>query len=249
MTKAAKIEEAVDIQRRYYTETAARYDSMHAQETSTDPAVLNFVVAFLRMIETRSILDVGTGTGLGLREINAAVPGLFACGVEPVAALIREGLSNRNPSQPLILQAAGDALPFRGATFDVVCEFGMLHHASNPDAVVSEMLRVAKKAVFLCDSNRFGQGSTLARLIKLFLWKTRLWRAYTVLRTGGKGYLFTEGDGLAYSYSVYDSYHLIARWADRVILVPVGKSDLKSTWLHPLLTSSGILLCAFKDRP
>ena len=98
------------------------------------------------------------------------------------------------------------------------------------------MLRVAKKVVILTDSNRFGQGPILLRLIKLALWKTRLWGAFNYLRTAGKGYQITEGDGLSYSYSIYDSFEQIVRWADRLIVIPSDKVK-PSTWLHPLLTS------------
>ena len=109
------------------------------------------------------------------------------------------------------------------------------------------MLRVARRAVFICDSNRFGQGSRIARLTKLALYKTRLWNLYTYLRTRGKGYMITEGDGLAYSYSVYDSFELVARWADRIILVPSEPKGKASSWFHPLLNSAGVLMCAIKD--
>jgi hypothetical protein len=108
------------------------------------------------------------------------------------------------------------------------------------------MLRVARKAVFLCDSNRFGQGPLPARLLKLALYKTKLWGVFNYLRTGGKRYSITEGDGLAYSYSVYDSMEPIARWANRVILIPTAGLE-SASWYHPLLTSSGILVCALKD--
>jgi ubiquinone/menaquinone biosynthesis C-methylase UbiE len=239
---------AVDIQRSYYTRTAARYDSMHAQETSTDRSIIKFVHALLRMVEARSVLDVGTATGLGLRELKDALPEMFVCGVEPVAALIEQAARQDNSGRVPIIQASGDALPFPAASFDAVCEFGVLHHAQNPAAVVKEMLRVARKAVFLCDSNRFGQGSRAARLLKLFLCKSKLWGAYTFLRTGGKGYIITEGDGLAYSYSVFDSYDLVSRWADRVILVPTSPTEKNSSWFHPLLNSSGVLLCALKEQ-
>jgi hypothetical protein len=54
------------------------------------------------------------------------------------------------------------------------------------------MLRVAKRAVFLSDSNRFGQGSLPARLLKLALYKIGLWGAFNYLSTFGKGYQVTE---------------------------------------------------------
>ena len=243
----AKPDRATEIQRRYYADTAAKYDSMHAHEGSTDPSITKFVSAIMRMLEVRSILDVGTATGRGMRELKEALPGSFVCGVEPVAALVQQAVQSGGTSIGSIICATGEALPFRDASFDAVCEFSILHHAANPNAVVKEMLRVAKKAVFICDSNRFGQGSPAARLIKLALYKSKLWPAYNYLRTGGKGYRITEGDGLAYSYSVYDSFDLVARWADRLILIP-GTDGKCTSWLHPLLNSAGVLVCAVKDR-
>ena len=238
--------DAVAIQRKYYTDTAARYDSMHAHEGGTDASNTKFMFAFARMLEARSILDVGTATGTAMRDIKRALPGIFVCGVEPVAALVKQAVQKGNISSGPIIQATGEALPFADGSFDAVCEFATLHHAANPTAVVKEMLRVARKGVFLCDSNRFGQGSLPARLLKLALYKARLWRAFNYLRTGGKGYMITEGDGLAYSYSVYDSLEPITRWADRVILIPTT-GPKSASWYHPLLTSSGILVCALKD--
>lgn len=243
----SKLDPAVEIQRRYYTDTAPRYDDMHAQEGGTDRAIAKFVLVFLQALDARSLLDVGTATGLGMRQMKAASPGLFICGVEPVAALIEQAVRDGNTISTPILCAAGEALPFADGSFDAVCEFAILHHAANPRAVIQEMLRVARKAVFLCDSNRFGQGSRAARLIKLLLYKSKLWGAFNYLRTGGKGYQITEGDGLAYSYSVYDAFDLVVRWADRVILIPTT-GEKATSWLHPLLNSSGVLVCAFKER-
>jgi ubiquinone/menaquinone biosynthesis C-methylase UbiE len=237
----------VEIQRAYYTETAVRYDSMHAYEASTDPGISRLVQGFMRMLQIRSVLDVGTATGLGMCRLKEAVPDLFVCGVEPVSALIDQGIQQGTASAISFVRASGEALPFPDASFDAVCEFAVLHHAENPSAVVKEMLRVARRAVFICDSNRFGQGSRMARLTKLALYKTRLWGLYTYLRTRGKGYMITEGDGLAYSYSVYDSFDLVAQWADRIILVPSDAKGNGTSWFHPLLNCAGVLVCAIKE--
>ena len=122
----------------------------------------------------------------------------------------------------------------------------MLHHVSQPSAVVGEMLRVARKAVIILDSNRFGQGPPLVRAVKLGLYKLRLWPLANFLKTCGKGYLFTEGDGVAYSYSAYDSFDQIAKWADRLIVIP-SEPGKPASWLHPLLTAGGVLVGAFKE--
>ncbi len=243
---ASKLDPAVEIQRQYYTETAGRYDSMHSHEGGTDTSITRFVHAFVRMLDVQTILDVGTATGCSIRDLKQALPDVFVCGVEPVGALVRQGVQNGNTASGPIVQATGEALPFANASFDAVCEFATLHHAANPTAVVKEMLRVARKAVFICDSNRFGQGPLSARLLKLALYKANLWGAFNHLRTGGKGYAITEGDGLAYSYSVYDSLEPITRWADRVLLIPTS-GEKNGNWFHPLLTSSGILVCALKE--
>ena len=50
--------------------------------------------------------------------------------------------------------------------FDLVCEFAVLHHVPRPAQAVGEMLRVARKAIFISDANNFGQGGGIVRLIK-----------------------------------------------------------------------------------
>ena len=237
---------AVKIQRQYYEDTARRYDAMHAHEGVADTSIAQFVHGMMQTLGVRSVLDVGTATGLGVRQLKASLPGAFVCGVEPVAGLVRQAAENGSTRSGAVIRATGEALPFADASFDAVCEFAILHHVADPNAIVKEMLRVARKAVFICDSNRFGQGAWSTRLGKLMLYKCGLWAAFNYVRTGGKGYQITAGDGLAYSYSVYDSLDHIQRWADRVILVPSDGGKVRG-WFQPLLTSGGVLLCAIKE--
>jgi len=56
----------------------------------------------------------------------------------------------------------------------------------------------AKRAVFLSDANRFGQGHYAIRMLKLGLYKCNLWRAARFIQTKGKMYTISEGDGLAF---------------------------------------------------
>jgi SAM-dependent methyltransferase len=96
------------------------------------------------------------------------------CGVEPVEALVRQGISSGvNKGFPLLL-ASGDALPFADNSFDAVCEFGILHHVPDPARVVKEMLRVARNVIVISDANRFGQGFLPLRILKLLLFKLKL---------------------------------------------------------------------------
>ena len=244
MTSSAQ--RAGEIQRQYYSDTAQRYESMHAHEGAGDAFSAKLLQAVVRLVDAQSVLDVGTATGLSLRLLKDALPHVSVCGIEPVRELIKRAAANGHAAPGPIIQARGEALPFSDASFDVVCEFAILHHVPDPGAVVKEMLRVARKAVFISDSNRFGQGSRIHRIVKLLLFKARLWGLVDYLRSFGKGFLFSEGDGVFYSYSVYDSFQEIARWADRLILIPNGDQNVKS-WLHPLLTSGGVILCALRE--
>jgi ubiquinone/menaquinone biosynthesis C-methylase UbiE len=236
----------VQIQRQYYAATASEYDAMHAGEGDDDPINLRLVFALLRMMEARTVLDIGAGTGRAIRHLTENMPELSVRGVEPVLERIEQAVQEKGIPEGVIIPGVGEALPFENASIDVVCAFAMLHHATDPDAVVREMLRVARKAVIIVDGNRFGQGSWPARLLKLALYKAGLWGVINFLKTGGKGYNLTEGDGLFYSYSVYDSFDRIAEWAGQLIVIPNEACKARS-WLHPLLTSSGVLLCALKE--
>ena len=240
-------EDPVLAQRRYYAETAARYDAMHAHEAVDDEAGMRILFSALQTLEVRSLLDVGSATGRGLPRLAGGLSKALICGVEPVEALVRQGISSgANQGFPLLL-ANGDALPFADQSFDAVCEFAILHHVPDPARVVQEMLRVARKVVVISDSNRFGQGPLPIRLVKLLLYKLKLWNAFDFLRTGGKRYQESEGDGVFYSYSVYDNFKQIQQWAESVELFPVGESR-SNGWLRPWLNSGIVLMIAVRKK-
>lgn len=245
---AASVKIPVLAQRKYYTETASQYALMHAHEGVEDQATMQILLPLLRATEVHNLLDVGSATGRGLPLLAEGLSDASICGVEPVEALVREGISSgANRGLPL-LQASGDALPFADASFDAVCEFSTLHHVPDPAKVVKEMLRVARHVVVIADTNRFGQGPVPLRVFKFLLYKMKLWNFFNFLRTRGKRYQVSEGDGLFYSYSVYDNYDLIQEWAERIFLFPIGETRCWS-WFHPLLNSSGVLLIGLRKSP
>ncbi len=218
---------------------------MHANESAGDAYTNEFILAMLRFMNIRSFLDVGSATGRGLPEFASGMPGALICGIEPVAGLLRQAIDAGVQGSAALVNGKGELLPFMDESFDAVSEISMLHHVPNPNAVVREMMRVARKMIVISDCNRFGQGSLPARWLKLILYNLRLWKAFDYVRTGGKRYQISEGDGLFYSYSVFDSFDLLAEWAEHVMFLPIG--ERKSTsWLHPLLTSEAIMLIAFR---
>lgn len=234
------------IQALYYEKTAPAYDAMHTDDKEDEHyKALAFVAMLCKELELKTILDVGAGTGRAVRFLLDH--GRDVRGVEPVTALIDEAERAGLPSG-LIVEGNGYRLPFDDHSFDAVIECGVLHHVAEPSRVVSEMTRVAKRAIFLSDNNRFGQGSPMARLMKLALHKLHLWKAAIFLQTKGKMYKVSEGDGLYYSYSVFESYNQLYAWADKVWLIPTGTERDSRSWFHPLLTSPHALLCAIKTR-
>ena len=233
------------IQANYYNQTATHYDESHSSEWSVVHRALKFVDGLSSTWGLNTFLDVGAGTGRALQFFLDR--GRAVRGIEPVRELIKQAEDNGIP-KGLIQEGSGDSLPFADNSFDAVLECAVLHHVPDPARVVSEMIRVAKKGVFLLDTNRFGQGHPAVRILKLILYKAHLWNAARFLQTKGKMYAISEGDGLAYSYSVFDSYDQLTGWADTIVFVPVDPPDrLKKSWFHPLLTSRGALLCAVKN--
>jgi SAM-dependent methyltransferase len=234
-----------ELQQRYYAHTSGSYDAMHVSPGDEHGVALDHISAFVASLGCTSVLDVGCGTGRGIAHVRERHPGVRAVAVEPVEAMIDEAVAKRGVPREAIVQGRGERLPFGDDEFDAVFELGVLHHVPEPNAVVREMTRVASRAVFLSDDNRFGWGARPLRPVKLGLAKLGLWSAANRLKTRGRGYSVSDHDGVAYSYSVYDSYRLLADWADRVILVPTV-AQTSTSWYHTLLTADHVLLCAIR---
>jgi ubiquinone/menaquinone biosynthesis C-methylase UbiE len=203
-------EEEVTLQRKYYAETAAKYDAMQISDQDEHQFALAILSAMIEFHGIKSVLDVGSGTGRALRYLKSRHPDVRFVGVEPVEALRKVGHAAGLSSDDL---RDGDvnALQAADGEFDLVCEFAVLHHVPKPSQAVAEMLRVARKAIFISDANNFGQGGIVARCLKQAINALGLWRAFDWLRTGGKGYHVSAGDGLFYSYSVYNNFRQIRK--------------------------------------
>jgi ubiquinone/menaquinone biosynthesis C-methylase UbiE len=197
-----------EIPRKYYEETAAEYDALHLHNRDEHYFAMRFMEGVLDYYDIRSILDVGAGTGRVARYLAERGSSLEVMSVEPVNALREEAYRLGVPRHRLV---DGDAtrLDFPDEAFDSVCAFGILHHIKEPRAAVSEMLRVARKAIFISDSNNFGQGGALTRFVKQSFNAMGAWKLVDRIKTRGKGYTLSDTDGLSYSYSVFNDYTFI----------------------------------------
>jgi SAM-dependent methyltransferase len=204
-----------EIQRHYYAETADKYNDMHLQGGDEHYFALALLAASIDHFKFQSILDVGAGTGRALLFLKNKRPELTVRGIEPVAELREVGYRS-GLSQEELTEGDATSMQFEDGQFDVVCEFGVLHHIRRPEIAVSEMLRVARVAIFISDSNNFGQGSFALRTIKQLINGAGLWKAFDLIKTRGRGYTISEGDGLAYSYSVFNNYKQIKRYCKSI---------------------------------
>jgi ubiquinone/menaquinone biosynthesis C-methylase UbiE len=228
-----------ELQRRHYAQTAAAYDGRNGPKDEHYVA-LGFMVGMLDYLDATSVLDIGSGTGRTLKYLQQHAPEVRRRGIEPVDEL-RSIAYDNGVSPEELTRGDGAHLPFADGEFDVVSEFAVLHHVRHPESVVREMLRVARKAIFISDCNRFGQGTFTNRVIKQLLGTAKLWPLANLLKTLGKGYDYNENEGIFYSYSVFDNYDLVRTSCRRVHTM-----NTVSAGTNPYRTASHVALLGIK---
>jgi ubiquinone/menaquinone biosynthesis C-methylase UbiE len=203
-----------EIQRKYYESTASDYDFVHLSSGDEHFLALNYLDALIKFKNFKSILDLGAGTGRAALFLKERNPDLKILSIEPVKELREIGLTKGLNHAELIDGDIYD-LKFGNSSFDLVCAFGVFHHLENPVAALTEMQRVSSNSIFISDSNNFGHGKTFSKTIKQVLNFLKIWNFAVLVKTRGKKFAISEGDGLAYSFSLFslirylESTHLI----------------------------------------
>ena len=229
-------QDAAKQQQEYYSASADQYDAQHCGADPEHDIAAILLWGAVDHLEATSLLDVGAGTGRTLLAAKKSKPSLLVRGIEPVAELRNVGYRKGLTPQEL---TAGDgtSLELPDNSFDIVSAFAVLHHVPRPEIVVAEMLRVARRAVFISDANNFGQGGVVTRTVKVALRGLGLWRAFDWIKTAGKGYTVSDGDGVAYSYSILNTAAQLRRTCRSVHLMntsPAG-NNLLTTATHAAL--------------
>jgi SAM-dependent methyltransferase len=117
---------------------AARYDAIGRTYTATrqtDPRIAARIWAALGA--ARTVVNVGAGTG------NYEPPDRDVTAVEPSAVMIAQ----RPPDAAPAVQAAAEALPFAGSSFDAAMAVLTLHHWDDWRSGCAELRRVARERV------------------------------------------------------------------------------------------------------
>jgi SAM-dependent methyltransferase len=105
--------------------------------------------------QVRSLLDVGAGDGRIAAEVGRTLGAERIVGVE---------VKPREHADIEVVAYDGVTLPFADDSFDAVLLSDVLHHASDPRALLAEALRVARGAVAVKDHLRFGAWSNMLLL-------------------------------------------------------------------------------------
>lgn len=239
MSKISKLSEPTSLQRSYYERTADAYDRMHPLECQHQLA-LHLMLGACRNYAVRSILEVGSGSGRVLNEVGKFEPSMQRIGIEPSLALLKRPSSTADTAT--LVAGDGNQLPLRDATVDMACAFAVLHHVPDPRQVLSEMLRVARVGIFVSDSNNFGQGGALTRRLKQWINALGLWPLANWIRTRGRGWQYSEGDGVFYSFSVFSQVPWISEMAE------VHLVNLDGGAFNPYAQSGTVGMLAIKRK-
>jgi ubiquinone/menaquinone biosynthesis C-methylase UbiE len=231
-------------QREYYARTAQSYEAVHVCDGDEHAFALRHIAFYLDWIGAGTVLDTGCGTGRAIRLLRERLPGVTFRGNDPSGALLEVAVRDHGiPAQALDC-CRSEELPYGDSSFDAVTAIGVLHHVARPERVIAEMLRVARLAVFISDCNTYGQGHRVARLGKRLLSGARLLTAANWVRRGGHDWLYSEGDGIAYSYSVFDSIPHLRQSCRQILIIPTLPAGM--TGGNPRLDSTHCLVGAFK---
>jgi len=123
---------------------------------ASNPVVRRLLDRFLRRVDEAavsvapaSVLDVGCGEGVVTERLAKLLAPAAVLGVDADQAHLSREWQRR--SAPNLSFATGSAyeLPFADGSFDVVCAIEVLEHLERPRAALSEMRRVAARALLL----------------------------------------------------------------------------------------------------
>jgi demethylmenaquinone methyltransferase/2-methoxy-6-polyprenyl-1,4-benzoquinol methylase len=130
------------------SDQSLRRDPDHPAVAALFEPRAKFLAALIEGSSDGSVLDVGCGNGF----LSAPLERRFGT---TVALDLASAMIARNPCRRRV-RASSLALPFADTSFDLVVCSHLLHHLSDSDraSAVTEMSRVARRAVVLYEPNR-----------------------------------------------------------------------------------------------
>ncbi len=113
------------------------------------PKETSFFIRFFRRLKDPSVLEIGAGDGTAYLQAKKAMGFsryvLTEISKSAVEKLKKEGFQAE--------QMDAQDIRYPDNSFDIVCTYNTMHHVKNPRKMADEMLRVAKRFVFLSEAN------------------------------------------------------------------------------------------------
>jgi SAM-dependent methyltransferase len=130
-----------------------------------------------RFVEDKSsVLDVGFGLGYGMIILSIKAGRVHGIEVDPKALKHgQETQLGRNPRLASLSLFDGMNVPFEDGAFDIVTCVDVLEHVEDYDRFLREVLRVARKGVFISTPNRRSEYTNFDGTPKNY-WHRREWR-------------------------------------------------------------------------
>ena len=119
-----------------------RYDRSPAQSLFFGPIHRALVGAVSSLIDPKSILDIGCGTGRLLERLGSAMTGAVRFGVDRSSGMLQA--AGRVRPELGLSRAGAEALPFSDGAFDLVTTTVSFHHWSDRATSLSEVRRVLR---------------------------------------------------------------------------------------------------------
>lgn len=129
------------------------------------PKYASLFADYFKEGEDLTILELGAGEGY----LTKLITGKLKYKKYTATEISDEGVKRLREKGIEALKMDAQNLEFEDGSFDVVCAFDAMHHVADPRGMALEMIRVAKKSVFLIEAN----GSCLIRKL---LEKTRRYK-------------------------------------------------------------------------
>jgi SAM-dependent methyltransferase len=144
-------------------------------------------------IAGKTVLEIGSGTGVHARLLAAAGARLSAVDLTPTAVELTKRRLELAGLEADVREADAESLPFADASFDFVWSWGVIHHSESTERVVAEIARVLRP------------GGTLAFMV-YHRTSITFWLNYVLYRGVAHGGLLRETPD-----------ELANRWSDGVI--------------------------------
>jgi demethylmenaquinone methyltransferase / 2-methoxy-6-polyprenyl-1,4-benzoquinol methylase len=195
-----------------------------------DPRWRRFLVSRVDAASGDTVLDVATGTGAVVRELQRQ-KGCKVVGVDQSPEMLAEARRRLGPELELV-EASAEHLPFPDASFDALTFTYLLRYVADPPATLRELARVVRAG---------GSIASLEFGVPRGLWRP-LWEAYVRAVLPAAGRLISPGwtrVGDFLGGSIRDFY---AVWPDEKLLRAWRDAGVEDVRLRRMSLGGGIVI-------